>query len=246
LGTQVRAHIERRFGMEWPDSPVGKLREMLAAIRAFWRSWGEGERLNLRGEYYTLTLMTPFFNPGPIESPAVPIYLAGVNTGLCQLAGARAEGFHVHPYHSSKYLREVVVPALREGAKREGRSLDDVRVSVTAMALTEPAERDFLRSQIGFYASTPSYRPVMATHGWGDLADRLRSLASRGEWGEMTALISDEVLETFAVVAPPDRLAEALKERYLGVADHLTLYTPFQPGQRDDFWKALAREIKGG
>ena len=116
LGTQVKAHVERRFGMPWPASVVGKLREQIAAIRAFWQTWQSGERLNFRGEYYKLTLMSPFFNPGPIPYPEVPIYLAGVNSGLARLAGECAAGFHAHPFHSPRYLREIVLPAIEQGA----------------------------------------------------------------------------------------------------------------------------------
>ncbi len=245
LGTQVRAHIERRFGMPWPDSPVGKLRELVAALRAFWRTWQEGERLNFRGDYYKLTLMTPFFNPGPIQHPDIPIYLAGVNTGLCRLAGEVADGFHAHPFHSPEYLRQVVRPAIAEGAARAGRQSEAVRLSVTALVVTQPEETDFVRSQIAFYASTPSYRPVMALHGWGEVADRLKALSRRGAWGEMAQLISDEMLETFAVAAPEAELGAALRARYQGLADRLALYIPFHPGSRDDLWRAVKAGLQG-
>src|SRR5512139_2918360 len=119
LGTQVKAHIERRFGMPWPESVVGKLREQIAALCAFWHTWQTGEALNFRGEHYKLTLMSPFFNPGPIENPEIPIYIAGVNTGLARLAGEVCDGFHVHPFHSAKYLREVILPAMEEGTKKK-------------------------------------------------------------------------------------------------------------------------------
>src|SRR5512147_1697673 len=124
LGTQVRAHIERRFGMPWPESVTGKLREQIQAIRVFWDCWQNGTKLNHRGEYYKLTLMSPFFNPGPIsrversgsgDETLIPIYIAGVNTGLARLAGELCEGFHVHPFHSVRYLNEVVRPAIAEG-----------------------------------------------------------------------------------------------------------------------------------
>ena len=239
LGTQVKAHIERRFGMPWPDSVVGKLREQIAAIRAFWHSWQSGERLNYRGEYYKLTLMSPFFNPGPINYPEIPIYIAGVNTGLARLAGEVADGFHVHPLHSPRYLQEVLIPAIKEGVQKTGRANSAVQISVTAIAASTPEEQNFARMQIAFYASTPSYRSVFSLHGWEQISEELSKFASRGKWGEMGALINDEILETFAVVAPPDELGAAVKERYQGLADRLTLYTPFTPGERDDFWKNL-------
>jgi probable F420-dependent oxidoreductase len=239
LGTQVKAHVERRFGMPWPESVVGKLREQIAAIRAFWRTWQSGERLNFRGEYYKLTLMSPFFNPGPISHPYVPIYLAGVNPGLARLAGECADGFHAHPFHSPRYLREIVLPAIEQGAVRVGRQRTDVSVSTTAFVVTQPEEEHFVRLQIAFYASTPSYRPVMTLHGWGEIAERLSALATSGAWGEMPGLISDEMLRTFALVASASELPSALAERYSGLLDRLALYIPFMPGERDNFWQAL-------
>jgi len=244
LGTQVRAHIVRRFGMPWPDSPAGKLREMIGAIRALWEAWQEGGSLNFQGEHYNLNLMTPFFNPGPIDHPHVPIYIAGVNTGLCRLAGEVADGMLAHPYHSVRYLQEVVRPAVAAGAARAGRDPALIHVAVTALVATTQDEAEFARSQIAFYASTPSYRPVMALHGWGEVADQLRALARGGEWGEMGGRITDEMLHTFAVVASEDELAATLRRRYAGLADRLSLYLPFSPGERDNFWRNLAAELQ--
>jgi probable F420-dependent oxidoreductase len=244
LGTQVKGHIERRFGMPWPDSVVGKLREQIAAMRAFWQTWQTGERLNFRGEYYKLSLMSPFFNPGPIDHPEIPIYIAGVNTGLARLAGEAADGFHVHPLHSPRYLQEVLIPAINEGSQKSGRSIADVSISVTAMVATNPEEENFTRMQIAFYASTPSYRRVFALHGWEEIAEKLSGYAAKQQWGEMADLIDSEILNTFAVVAEPDELPAALKERYTGIADRLTLYIPFVPGVRDDFWRTLLSKMR--
>ena len=239
LGTQVKAHIERRFGMPWPESPVNKLREQIAAIRAFWKTWQIGEPLNQRGEYYKLTLMSPFFNPGPIENPAIPIFIAGVNTGLARLAGEAADGFNVHPFHSPRYLQEVILPGIEQGAVKAGRNRAEIQVFVTVLVATTPAERAFCQQQIAFYASTPSYRAVMALHGWESTAETLTNLAGRGRWGEMPALIEDEMLETFALVSKPEQIPEALVRRYQGLADRLSLYSPFLAGERDDFWRSL-------
>lgn len=243
LGTQVKAHIERRFGMEWPESPVNKLREQIQAIRAFWDTWQNGARLNFRGEYYRISLMSPFFNPGPIEHPNIPIYIAGVNTGLARLAGELCQGFHAHPFHSPRYLREVILPAIEEGLQRAGRNRQEIQLSVTAFVAIDESEKAFARSQIAFYASTPTYHSVMELHGWGDVADRLSAHAARGEWGEMPSLISDEMLREFCLVTSPADLPAALRERYQGLADRLTLYTPFIPGEKDGFWKSLIQEL---
>jgi probable F420-dependent oxidoreductase len=227
--------------MPWPDSVVGKLREQIAAIRAFWQAWQSGERLNFRGEYYKLTLMSPFFNPGPIAHAHIPIYIAGVNPGLARLAGEAAEGFLVHPLHTPRYLKEVLLPAIEQGAANAGRSRVEVKITASPFVVTSPEEDLFVRSQIAFYASTPSYRPVMTLHGWEEVAGRLSGLASRGEWAEMPALISDEMLATLALAAPVEGLATALDERYAGLADRLMLYIPFQPGERDAIWRALLK-----
>ena len=243
LGTQVKAHIERRFGMPWPDSVVGKLREQILAVRAFWRAWQTGERLNFRGEYYKLTLMSPFFSPGPIKHPEIPIYIAGVNKGLARLAGELADGFLVHPLHSPRYLQQVILPVIEAGANKHARTLADVSISVSAFVVTTPEESDFVRSQIAFYASTPSYRPVMALHGWEDVARELSKLAARRQWGDMPQLIDDEMLETFALVSPTTDLAQRLRERYAGLADRLTVYLPFTAGERDEFWSDLVEGI---
>ncbi|MGE5251036.1 MAG: TIGR03617 family F420-dependent LLM class oxidoreductase [Bacteroidota bacterium] len=261
LGTQVKAHIERRFGMQWPESVTGKLREQIEVIRAFWDCWQNGKKLNFRGEHYKITLMSPFFNPGPIDltpgllrsasrpSPGrrgesiIPIYIAGVNRGLAHLAGELCEGFHAHPFNSIRYMREVILPAIEQGAAKAGRSRKDCAVSSTAFVATTPEEANFARAQISFYASTPSYRPVMELHGWGDVAERLSGHAAKGEWTEMPMLITDEMLEQFCVVTEESRLGEELKKRYEGIADRLTLYTPFVPGEKDDWWRRLCSEL---
>lgn len=265
LGTQVKAHIERRFGVPWPESPVRKLREQIEVIRAFWDNWQNGTKLNYRGEYYKITLMSPFFQAPPLAltpipypnghtSPMgrgeslIPIYIAGVNTGLAKLAGETCEGFHAHPFNSPRYLKEVILPAIEEGATKEGRKKKDVSVSVTAFIATSPEEMNFARAQIAFYASTPSYRPVMDLHGWSGVAETLSKHAAKGEWAEMPMLITDEMLSEFCLVTEEDPssgsgLADELKKRYEGIADRLTLYTPFVAGEKDEWWKGLAKQF---
>ncbi len=244
LGTQVKAHIERRFGMPWPASVVGRLREQIGAVRALWNTWQTGAALDYRSETYRLSLMTPFFNPGAIAHPDIPIYIAGVNTGLGRLAGELADGFLVHPLHSPEYLEQVLMPAIRQGQQKAGRLDKEIKISVTAFSVTSPEEDFFVRAQIAFYASTPSYRSVMVFHGWEDLAVQLSSLAAQRKWGEMPALINDEVLHTFALVCSPQETPNLLSQRYEGLAHRLGLYLPFIPGERDDFWRALIANLK--
>ena len=239
LGTQVKAHIVRRFGMPWPESVVGKLREQVEAVRAFWNTWQTNQPLNFRGEHYKLNLMSPFFNPGPIKYPDIPIYIAGVNTGLARLAGEVAQGFHAHPFHTPRYLREVILPAIQQGADKAGRSRAQIKIATSAFVVTSPEEKTFVRAQIAFYASTPSYRPVMELHGWDDIASHLSTLAASGAWADMADLIDDDMLHECAIIASPADLPSALQERYQGLVDQLGLYIPFKPGERDEFWKYL-------
>jgi len=241
LGTQVKAHIERRFGQPWPESPVKKLREQIEVMRAFWDNWQNGTKLNYRGEYYKITLMSPFFKAEAIENPNIPIYIAGVNTGLAKLAGEICDGFHAHPFHSPRYLKEVILPAIDEGAKKNNRTRRDVTVSVTTFIATSPEELNFARAQISFYASTPSYRPVMDLHGWSGVAETLSRHAAKGAWAEMPMLITDEMLSEFCLVTEEDKLVTELKKRYDGIVDRLTLYTPFVPGEKDQWWRELTK-----
>jgi len=245
LGTQVKAHIERRFSATW-DAPVERLRDYIGAVRAVWRCWQTGERLRYESPHYNLRLMTPFFSPPPLSDPAriPPIYIAGVNRRLCRLAGEACDGFHAHPFHSIRYLSEAVLPWIEQGLSQSGRSRSDFQVCVsvfTTLGQGEERERARIetRKQLAFYASTPSYRTLLALHGWEEIGHALSQLATRGKWDEMGALITDDMLTQFTVEA--DTLAAAatlIAKRYAGMADRVALYTPFVPGERDPEWEA--------
>jgi len=242
LGTQVRSHIEQRFGMAW-EPPIAKIRDYIQAMRAIWNSFQTGAPLNYRGQFYKHTLMLPLFNPGPIEHPRIPIYLAGVNKGLMRLAGELCEGFHVHPFHSVKYLNEIIRPQIAAGAARAQRSAADVVLAAGVFTITGPDEatmdlvRARVRQQIAFYASTPSYRVVLAVHGWEEVGGQLTRLAALRRWEEMSRLISDDMLDAFAIQAPFGRVGQALCERYEGIVDRVACYIPFVPGGWDDMWR---------
>jgi probable F420-dependent oxidoreductase len=250
LGTQVRAHIERRYGMAW-EPPIAKLRDYIGALRAIWSAWQGGAKLDYHSRFYTHTLMTPFFNPGPIAEPRVPIYIAGVNEGLARLAGELCEGFHVHPFHSVRYVNEIVRPQVAAGAERAGRGLADVVLASSVFVITGENEaalenmRRMARQQIAFYASTPTYRVVLAVHGWQDAGEQLSRLAAAKRWDEMGAVITDEMLEVFAVQAPLDRLGQTLRARYDGVLDRVACYLPFVPGAWDDIWRNVVAAVHG-
>src|ERR671916_1394824 len=202
LGTQVEAHIRRRFSMPW-DRPVPRLREYIGALRAIWESFQTGGSLSFEGEFYRHTLMTPFFNPGPIEHPEIPVHIAGVNTGLATLAGEVCEGFHVHPFHSPEYLRKTVKPAIAGGARRVGRDSESVELATSVFVVSgesdeEIAEqREKLRAQISFYASTPTYRTVLEVHGWEEAGERLGKVPRGKRGGEMPGVLTREMIGAF-------------------------------------------------
>jgi probable F420-dependent oxidoreductase len=248
LGTQVKAHITRRFSMPW-ERPAARLREYILALRAIWDSFQTGESLQFEGEFYRHTLMTPFFNPGPIDIPEIPIYIAGVNTRLAALAGELCDGFHVHPFHSPEYVRSTLKPAIAEGAGEVSRDPAQVTLATSAFAITgENAEetnerRESIRTQISFYASTPTYRTVLEAHGWEEVSERLGTLAREKKWREMPDLITDEMLAAFAIEAAPDEIGPALRERYEGLIDRVALYLPFAAGERGEFWYTVVESV---
>lgn len=230
LGTQVRAHIERRYSAEF-DHPGPRLREYVEAVRAIWRAFRGEERLRYQGEFYRFTLMTPEWSPGPTELPDPEIYLAGVNPWMLRMIGEIGDGLHVHPLHSTRYLDEVVRPEIAAGAARVGRDPAEVTLVVPVMTATGETdeeiarERDKLRMRLAFYGSTPGYAKVFETHGWDDLQPRLNRLFAAKDSAGMSAAITDEVLDALTVSAPWDSLAAALAERYRGAADRLICYS---------------------
>jgi probable F420-dependent oxidoreductase len=229
LGTQVRGHIVRRFSSIW-DKPVPRLREYIQALRSIWASFQGSAPLSFEGEFYRFSLITPFFNPGPIRHPAVPVYIAGVGPHLSRLAGELCQGFHVHPFHTIGYLDQVVIPGISAGAARSDRTIDDVEVATTVFVMTGETDSEVeqamgpVRQQIAFYASTPSYLPVLEAEGW-DFGGELNAMSKRGQWAEMAALVPDEAVLTVGVAAPIDRLGEAIRDRYGDRVQRIGFYT---------------------
>ena len=237
LGTQVRAHITRRFSVEW-TSASGRLEDYIHSLRAIWHSFQSGETLEHVGPHYEFSLLTPFFDPGPIEHPDVPVAIAGVNEQLIQMAGRSADGFHIHPFHTVRYLDEVVIPNLQIGVDEANRSLEDVPLISTVFVATGRSEQEIatsieqVRRQIGFYASTPSYRVILETHGW-DVGPELSRLSRRGEWDAIADVVTDEMVEEAAVIGPLDEIGRRIRERFGGRVDRVGYYffgeeDPFQ------------------
>ena len=251
LGTQVKPHIVRRFSMPW-DRPAERMAEFIGALRAIWDTWQNGTRLRFRGEHYSFTLMTPFFDPGPIAHPDVPVHIAGVGPRMSRLAGEVCDGYHVHPFHTVRYLREVTVPAIRAGAGAAGRTLDQVEMASSVMVVTGRDERQIeesrsgVRRQIAFYASTPAYRRVLDAHGW-DFGRALAALARMGRWDKMADLIPDEVVAEVAVEAPVDRLGSAIRARYEGLLDRVGCSSAggVLASLTDEEWDTILTQVRG-
>jgi len=229
LGTQVKAHIERRYGMTF-DHPGSRLREYVLALRAIFRAFQGDAPLDFHGDYWRLNLLPPQWSPGPIAHPHVPVYIAAVRPWMARMAGEVADGIHVHPFHSPRYLQEVVLPSVREGTDAAGRDASAVTVVCPVMVnvgetdAALEAARDAHRLRVAFYGSTRTYHGVFDLHGWEGTADRLHELQRAGDLAGMSATITDEMLDQYTVTATWDRLADVLVERYRGVADRLVMY----------------------
>jgi probable F420-dependent oxidoreductase len=242
MGSQIKPHITKRFSMPW-SHPAPRMRELILAIRAIWKTWETGEPLAFRGEFYTHTLMTPFFNPGPNPYGNSKILLAAVGELMTEVAGEVGDGFLVHGFSTERYLREVSLPALERGAAKAGKTRLDLTVSYPGFVVTGPDDKSMaaaakgVREQIAFYGSTPAYRPVLELHGWGDLQPELNTLSKRGEWEKMGELINDDILNAFAVVAPLDQVAAEVRNRFEGLVDRFSFYAPYKVDP--EMWKGV-------
>jgi probable F420-dependent oxidoreductase len=236
LGSQIRPHIERRFGMPW-SRPAARMREFIEAMRAIWTAWTTGEPLDFRGDFYTHTLMTPMFVPSSSPFGPPPVYLAAVGDQMTEAAGAVCDGLLPHPFTTARYLRERTLPAVERGLAASGRSLEKFSISLGVMIATGRTEEQMARAvrgvkeQIAFYGSTPAYHPVLELHGWGDLGHELNAL-SRGDaadrWTQMGKLVDDEILATFAIVGEPEHVGPAIAERYGDIVDRMHFYAPYE------------------
>jgi probable F420-dependent oxidoreductase len=249
LGTQVRGHITRRYGMSW--SPPGPwIREYIQAIRAVWDCWQHGTRLDFRGEHYELSLMVPLFNAGPIEHPEIPIQLAGVNQVMCSIAGEAADGLRPHPVCTPTYIREVMLPAVRRGAARSGRSLDSFRVGHKPLVASARTEEELVakvrdaRARIAFYASTPAYAAAFEHLGLGELAGEAKVLSKAQDWEALPQLIDDDVLHQFVTIGTYDVIGERLLERFRDVVTDIEFSIAVRDNDDRERLAVLARQIQ--
>ena len=249
LGSQVKPHIQRRFSMPWSD-PAPRMREYVQALKAIWLAWQEETPLRFVGEHYKHTLMTPFFAPDPHPYGPPPVYIAAVGSGMTKVAGETADGVILHGFTTRRYIEEVSLPAVSAGLKQGHRAEGDCAISLMGFVVSGDTNEEMdraaaaVRQQIGFYGSTPAYRPVLELHGWGELADTLTNLAREGgdAWATMGTHIPDEVLEQFAVIAPRNELAGAITQRFEGVLDRFSFYVPYEVP--NGFWDPVVSDLR--
>jgi probable F420-dependent oxidoreductase len=251
LGSQVKGHIERRYGMRW--SAAGPwLRDYVGALRAIWDCWQNGTKLDFQSEHYQLSLMVPLFAPAPIDHPRIPIQLAAVNAYMCQVAGEVADGIRAQPVATPRYIAEVMLPAAKKGAAKAGRDLAGFALCVTPLIATAPdraslAERvRDVRARVAFYASTPAYLAAFETQGHGEIARQLQALSRAQRWEEMPGLVDDEMLDTYAVIATHDEIAAKLRARYGAAATDLQLALPIATAADQAVARELIAELRRG
>lgn len=247
LGSQIRPHIEKRFSMPW-SKPAARMREMVLALRAIWDCWQNGTDLEFRGEFYTHTIMTPFFNPGPNPFGTPRILLAGVGPVMTRVAGEVADGFLVHPFTTEKFLRETTLPALEEGFALSGRRPENFEISWPLFVVSgdtdeqrEAAARG-VKQQMAFYGSTPAYRPVLEAHGWGELQSELNAMSKQGQWEEMGDRVHDDLLDAVAVTGAPEDLPALICDRYGDIIDRIAIHAP--AGVDAERWRAILSDFK--
>ncbi len=224
LGSQIRAHITKRFSMPW-SSPAARMREFILAMRAIWDNWHEGKALEFAGKFYTHTLMTPFFTPSGNDFGAPKVFLAAVGPKMTEVAGEVADGMIVHAFTTEKYLRETTLPSLEKGFAKAGKTRADFEISYPVFVCTGQTEEELEEAkrataqQIAFYGSTPAYKPVLDSIGVGELQGDLNSMSKQGRWVEMGELITPEIMSEFAIIGEPDKVAGQIRSRYGDIVD---------------------------
>ncbi len=249
LGSQVRGHIVRRFSMNWTP-PAPRMREYIQALRHIWNAWQTQTPVKFHGDHYDFNLMPPFFNPGPIENPDVKVFISAVNPYMLRVAGEVADGVLLHGFCTPHYTREVIIPNLEIGAKRAGRSVDDIEINAGGFIITGADEAEVeskkarVKQQISFYASTRSYEGVMSAHGWEDTAARLYRMSVDNRWPEMPGQITDDMLNTFAVVGTHDDIVQRLKAAHGDYADSLTFDIPTPTPADEERMAGMVAELQ--
>lgn len=228
LGSQIKAHITKRFNMPW-SSPAARMREYIQALHAIWDNWYQGTPLKFRGDFYQHTLMTPFFTPTNTKYGAPRVFLAAVGPKMTEVAGEVADGILCHAFTTEAYMRSTTIPAITEGLKKSGRARSDFEVSYSSFIVTGDDEQSMMRNdklvrrQIAFYGSTPAYKPVLESIGAGDMQSKLNIMSKEGKWEAMGEMITDDILQMFAVVGEPHQIAPEFKKRYGDMVDRMSV-----------------------
>ena len=249
LGSQVRGHIVRRFSMDW-SAPAPRMREYIQALRHIWNAWQNREPIRFHGDHYNFNLMPPFFNPGPIENPDMKVFISAVNPYMLRVAGEVCDGVLLHGFCTPKYTRDVIIPNLKIGADRAGRSLDEIEINAGGFIITGETEEEVeskkagVKGQISFYASTRSYEGVMSAHGWDDTAARLYRMSVDNKWPEMPGQITDDMLETFAVVGTYDEIVDKLKAAHGDYATSISFDFPTSTPEEEERVAAMVAELQ--
>ncbi len=223
LGTQVKGHNERRYSTPWPSPPGPRFRDYILCLKAIFKTFQTGARPDYQGKHYQFTLISPFFNPGANQDGHLPIYISAVNRYNCRLVGELCDGIRMHGFNTLKYTKEVILPAIKEGAEKAGRKFSDVDIVGGSFIITGKNEEEVekakapVRQQLSFYASTRVYHPVLEVHGWQETGQQLFRLSMEGKWPEMASAITDEMLDEFAIVGTYDQLLPKIKERFVGL-----------------------------
>ena len=251
LGTQVKGHILRRFSTEW-TAPGPRLREYVQSLRAIWDAWQTGERLAYHGDHYNFSLMTPFFSPGRSDHPMPPVFVSAVNPYNCRVAGEVCDGVALHPLTSPKYLEEVIKPNIGKGADIAGREAKSVNLSSSAFVVTGPnqaaidTQKEAVKKQIAFYCSTRSYSKVLEVHGFEDLGVWLHEMSLKQQWDQMTELITDEILDAFAMVGGYSEIPALMKERFGGLLDEVVFNAGGPGGAHEGEVRKVIQGLQGG
>ena len=249
LGTQVRAHIERRYGLKW-HAPAPWMRDYVNAMRAVWDCWQNRTPLQFESQHYKLDVMVPLFDPGPIEHPDIPVHIAAIGPNMCALAGEVADGVRLHPVCTPRYIDERVLPNLARGAARTDRNVDDVEVCMKPLIGTAPDEERLekvvrtVRARVAFYLSTPSYRQTFELHDWGDIARQASVLSREKRWDELPGLVSDEMLNTVATIGTYDEIAAKLNGRYANRVDRIEFSIPVETPDDAERFRSILADIE--
>ncbi len=250
LGSQVRGHVRRRFGMQW-HAPAPWMRDYILAMQAVWDCWQHGTDLNFDSDHYTLNLMVPLFDPGPIDHPRIPVHVAAIGPNMVAMAGEVADGVRLHPVCTARFIDEEIHPHIARGASRSGRDVGSVEVCMKPLVGTAADEEalavvsETVRARVAFYLSTPSYRRTFELHGWGDIAEQASVLSKQQKWDDLPALVHDEMLHTVATLGTHDTIASQLVERYRGRVDRIEFSMPVTTAAEEATYRRVLDEIRG-